>query len=165
MSEELEVMEGAGVDRRTFIKRSAVLGGMVWAAPAISTLGSRAFAATGTPRNCHAISYLAIVVTNGQTYQFKLQADGSVETSNPMEAPQCDDPTGWNDPANIGGFPAGTTWDTSDECCWSVTLPPGYTLTGVAMGAGGDSTTQGYCIDNPTITNGGQKYTFCAPEK
>jgi hypothetical protein len=46
---ELEGQSG-GMDRRDFVKRSAILGGMVWAAPAVSSLGSRAFAqAIGSP--------------------------------------------------------------------------------------------------------------------
>lgn len=36
-----------GMGRRDFVRRSALLGGMVWAAPAISSLGPRAFGQTG----------------------------------------------------------------------------------------------------------------------
>lgn len=39
-----ESPQPSGLGRRDFVKRSALLGGMVWAAPAMSTLGSRAFA-------------------------------------------------------------------------------------------------------------------------
>lgn len=48
MSDELETTP-TGLDRRTFMKSSAVVGGLVWAAPAMSTFGARAFA--GTPDN------------------------------------------------------------------------------------------------------------------
>jgi hypothetical protein len=37
-----------GVDRRDFIKRGAIVGGMVWAAPLVQSLGSPAFAQGGT---------------------------------------------------------------------------------------------------------------------
>lgn len=163
-----------GMTRRTFVTRSAVVGGMVWAAPAISTLGSRAFAGTnGTPRDCPAISYLAVVIKNGKTYQFKLDSEGGVETGGDLEAPHCPDPTGWNGPNNIGGYPEGTSWNISDSCCWEVTVPNGYTLVGVAMGAGGtepkgNSNTaapNGYCVQDPIIQNGGNTYRFCAPKK
>jgi hypothetical protein len=166
--EEEDQSASSGMDRRTFVRRGAILGGMVWAAPAISTMGSRAFAQTeGTPRECHDISYLALVIKNGSpTYQFKLNAGGSVEMNNPMEAPHCTDPTGWNASGNIGGYPSGTTWDiTSDPCCWTVTIPSGYSLVGVAMGAGGDKTPQGYCVSNPTVSTDGRTYKFCAPAK
>ena len=48
MSDEQETTP-TGIDRRTFMKSSAVVGGLVWAAPAMSTFGARAFA--GTPLN------------------------------------------------------------------------------------------------------------------
>ena len=47
MSEELELTGGsAGIDRRDFIRKSAIVGGMVWAAPMIQSIGSPAFAGT-----------------------------------------------------------------------------------------------------------------------
>lgn len=49
MSDGVEV-PATGMDRRDFIKSSVVAGGLVWAAPAMSSLGSHAFA-TGTPLN------------------------------------------------------------------------------------------------------------------
>jgi hypothetical protein len=168
MTEEFEAIEGSTSDRRTFIKRSAVLGGMVWAAPAISTLGSRAFAETqGTPRDCHAISYLAVVIdTSAGRYQFKWNKGGPCEDTG--ETAQCTPPDGWQNPltTNTGGCGVFTV-DDADECCWIVNIPTGITVTkivGVAMGAGGDKTTQGYCVD-ATYTNGGNQYRFCAPPK
>ncbi len=49
MSDGVEVPV-TGMDRRDFIRSSVVAGGLVWAAPAMSSLGSHAFA-TGTPLN------------------------------------------------------------------------------------------------------------------
>jgi hypothetical protein len=49
VEQDIESTTGASViDRRDFIRKSAIVGGMVWAAPAMSTLGSRAFADAGT---------------------------------------------------------------------------------------------------------------------
>jgi hypothetical protein len=170
MSDELEITEGAsGLDRRTFIKRSAIVGGMVWAAPAISTLGSRAFALeNGTGRDCHAISYLALVIeTTSGIYQFKVQKNGTCEPGG--ETAQCTPPEGWQKvpSTNLNGCTAGFVTDTSDDCCWLVTIPESLTvvkIVGVAMGAGGDKTEQGYCLQ-ATYTNGGKVYQFCAPPK
>lgn len=46
MSEDIEAT--GGLDRRDFIKRGAVVGGLVWAAPLVQSLGSPAFAQEGT---------------------------------------------------------------------------------------------------------------------
>jgi hypothetical protein len=75
MSEDLEVMEGAsGLDRRTFIKRSAVVGGMVWAAPVLQSLSSPAFAFTPS---CQDISYLAFILANvDETNRWKYESNG-----------------------------------------------------------------------------------------
>ena len=74
MSDDLEVTGGVGgMDRRDFIRKGAIVGGMagmVWAAPAISSLGSPAFA--GTPEG-QAISNIAFVLGNAdpeQRYKF-----------------------------------------------------------------------------------------------
>lgn len=163
-----DVSPALGISRRDVLRRGAVVGGtLVWAAPAVQTISRSALAQTnGTPEpgDCHAISYLALVLTNGQTFQFKIEAGGNIESEVPMEAPHCGAPPGWNATGNIGGFPPGTTWDITDDCCWSVTVPAGYTLVGVAMGAGGDHTEQGYCVQHSMVTNG-LTYTFCAPPK
>ena len=46
MSDDIETT--GGLDRRDFIKRGAVVGGLVWAAPLVQSLGSPAFAQEGT---------------------------------------------------------------------------------------------------------------------
>jgi len=82
MSEDLELTGGAsGIDRRDFIRKSAIVGGMVWAAPMVSSIGSPAFAitepgnGTGDP-DCEDASYVAIVVTfGGTTYRLKWEFD------------------------------------------------------------------------------------------
>lgn len=158
-----------GMTRRTFVTRSAVVGGMVWAAPAISTLGSRAFAETnGTPRDCHAISYLALVIDtdDGRRFQFKQNKSGACEHGG--EVPQCPDPSGWQKQpsSNLNGCGVFTV-DTTDDCCWTVTIPGDITvksIAGIAMGAGGDKTQQGYCVE-ADIQAGRSSYQFCAPNK
>ena len=169
---EEETPLSGGMTRRQFVTRSAVVGGMVWAAPAISTLGGRAFAAEHTPRDCVDISYLAVVIeVGGTTYQFKVQKDGSCEDFG--QTAKCPSPAGWQtkreDGNNVGGCAyLGDLFvvDQSDPCCWSVTVTgsASFTLRGVAMGAGGTNSPsgQGFCEDNPSITNGGRKYVFCS---
>lgn len=76
MSEELETMGGAaGLDRRDFIRKSAIVGGMVWAAPAMSSLGSRAFAA-GTPLDGKGVSGFAFFVENQGSASYKYEWNG-----------------------------------------------------------------------------------------
>lgn len=158
-----------GMTRRAFVTRSAAVGGMVWAAPAISTLGSRAFAETnGTPRNCHAISYLALVIDTKDDgrFQFKQNKGGACEHGG--EVPQCPVPSGWQkQPSdNLNGCGIFTV-DTTDDCCWTVTIPGDIeveSIVGVAMGAGGDNTEQGYCV-TADITAGRRSYQFCAPNR
>ena len=161
----------SGMNRRDFVKRTAIVGGMVWAAPAISTLGGRAFASTeGTPRDCVDISYLAVVITvDGTTYQFKIDSNGTCE--NAGQTPKCESPNGWEErlSPNTGGCSLiGSRFlvDQTDPCCWSVTVAGNetFSLTGVAMGAGGDMSPsgQGFCA-SPTVSNGNRKYTFCSP--
>jgi hypothetical protein len=175
MSEELQVTEEAsGLDRRTFVKRSAIVGGMVWAAPAITTLGSRAFAATGgTPRKCVDISYLAVVVTtNAGTFRFKYEANGACEDGANAEIAHCPTPTGWADATTLPGCDIFEVI-TTDACCWYFVVPEyigdvkvnTWSVVGVAMGAGGTNSPsgQGFCVTDFTVTNGSRKYTYCSP--
>ena len=77
--DEFEITGGeAGIDRRDFIRKSALVGGMVWAAPMISSIGSPAFAVTlpgngGTngPDPEGDISYVAFIVVNQGNGRFK----------------------------------------------------------------------------------------------
>ena len=71
--DDLEISQGTGgLDRRSFIQKSALVGGMVWAAPLVSSFGSPAFAGTlqvingKTPDpDKGAISNIAIYLANG----------------------------------------------------------------------------------------------------
>ena len=75
MSDDLEVAGGiGGMDRREFIRKGAIVGGMagmVWAAPAISSIGRPAFA--GTPMG-DGISNFAFIVNNDSDARFKYEA-------------------------------------------------------------------------------------------
>ena len=75
MSDDLEVTGGVGgMDRRDFIRKGAIVGGMagmVWAAPAISSIGRPAFA--GTPIGV-GISNFAFLVRNETDATFKYEA-------------------------------------------------------------------------------------------
>lgn len=74
MSTDIELSgEVAGIDRRDFIRKSAIVGGMVWAAPVISSMGSPAFAFTPQGQK---ISYAAFIVDNASA-AFKYEANGT----------------------------------------------------------------------------------------
>jgi hypothetical protein len=165
MSDELET-QGSDLARRDFLKRSAIVGGMVWAAPLIQS--APAFASGGTPDDTpgkHKISYLAVVVTcNGTRYQVKYESGKFATPEYDGKVPHCENPTGWEEKLtdNTGGLPPTSVFSPDSDYCWSITVPNGCTLVGVAMGAGGDTTEQGFCVE-PTVGNGGNVYTFCSP--
>ena len=170
MTEDIETGTASGIERRDFIKKSAIVGGLVWAAPAMSALGPRAFGQenNGTPR-CTAISNIAIVFTaNGTTYQAKFDLDDGCAGSG-NATPNCDDPDGWGTGADGCEF---ITWDTSDECCWRATIDlPGEieikSVVGVIEGGGGDDRPAGFCVGDGELvqSNGGKTYQWCAPTR
>ena len=169
MTEDIETGTASGIERRDFIKKSAIVGGLVWAAPAMSALGPRAFGQenNGTPRCKTAISNIAIVFTvEGVTYQAKYDLDDKCEDQG-TAVPGCVDPTGWQDPrtSNKDGCHL-VTWNTDDECCWKATIGGTGTISivGVAVGGGGDLSPDGVgeCIPNFTQTNGDRTYQWCA---
>jgi hypothetical protein len=98
MTDELLPVEG--ISRRDLLKRTAIVGGasaLVWAAPSITTLGNRAFGATGTPLGGWSFAAF-IVVCNGTQYRAKWnynEGDPAFEqgiglpscTSDPLEDP------------------------------------------------------------------------------
>ncbi|MGN6242355.1 MAG: hypothetical protein ACTHQ3_01615 [Motilibacteraceae bacterium] len=78
MSEE----KTTGMDRRTVLRRGALLGGaLVWSTPVVQSLGGTALAATGTPAGgggevCADISYVIVVVKcDGKYYAYKMSKD------------------------------------------------------------------------------------------
>lgn len=82
MSEELEgTEERSGLGRRDFLRRSAIVGGMVWAAPMIQS--APAFAQGFTPDGeenggGQNISYLALVIYNlDPNLRWKFEGGGS----------------------------------------------------------------------------------------
>ena len=79
MSDDLEVTGGVGgMDRRDFIRKGAMVGGMagmVWAAPMISSIGRPAFAGTPDDPDGQEISNVAFVLGNGVTERYKFDGD------------------------------------------------------------------------------------------
>ena len=89
MSEELETMGGAaGLDRRDFIRKSAIVGGMVWAAPAVSTLGSRAFAGGTSLRGKGVSAFQFFVKNGGSSYKFDWEK-GVLDGGLSQDLPTC----------------------------------------------------------------------------
>lgn len=69
---DIEDLNPTGVTRRRLLVRGAVLGGVAWAAPAVTTVGGAAFAASPGEQD---ISFVAILATCGSTqYRFKFEA-------------------------------------------------------------------------------------------
>ncbi|GGI05358.1 twin-arginine translocation signal domain-containing protein [Egicoccus halophilus] len=72
-----EKIEGAGAGRRDFLKRTAVVGGMVWAAPLIQS--APAFAAQTSPpppTGGQDISFVAFVIENRSSTRYKYEDAG-----------------------------------------------------------------------------------------
>ncbi|HET9441892.1 MAG TPA: hypothetical protein VFO65_01145 [Acidimicrobiales bacterium] len=85
MNDELDTNQ-SGMSRRTLIKRSAIAGGLVWAAPVVTSM-SPAFGQTtaGTP-DTQDISFVAALITCGTTvYRVKWNTnpDGT------LQSPEC----------------------------------------------------------------------------
>jgi hypothetical protein len=75
MTDTVEVTgSSAGIERRDFLRRSAIVGGMVWAAPVIQSIGSPAFAFTPSGREISNVSFL---VLNQGSGKWKYEATGS----------------------------------------------------------------------------------------
>jgi hypothetical protein len=88
MNEEVSASPGAaGLDRRDFVKRTAIVGGMVWAAPIISSIGSPAFA--GTPVGTCSISNIQFLLVNNGPNTFKWEADEFGEGGGDSSTPPC----------------------------------------------------------------------------
>ena len=98
--DEFDITGGeAGIDRRDFIRKSALVGGMVWAAPIVSSIGSPAFAITGTgtpggsPDPSGSISYVAFIVTNAGSGAWKYEFDSCpgdvIADLSPGNTPDC----------------------------------------------------------------------------
>ena len=161
MSEELELTGGlAGIDRRDFIRKSAIVGGMVWAAPMIQSIGSPAFAFTpngeGDPDGA-AISNVAFLLVNGPLkykYDFDL---GCIQDD--------DEGAGGGQPCLVGpqGFATvlAADWDAAEdghlkdpdsgvkngadnvkvtcrEFCWRIEPIGDWAVAWAAVQAGGD---------------------------
>lgn len=123
-----------GIDRRTLIKRGAIVGGAVWAAPAITSVGSRAFGqTTGTPAETN-ISYIAFNALCGSTlYRVKVEEDGSCEAGNTFETPDCPAiQNGTATDAQNATFCAGVTTTVNADGTVTVDLPDGCNFTGAA---------------------------------
>jgi hypothetical protein len=166
MSDEIEEIGGTGLDRRSFLKRSAIVGGMVWAAPLIQS--APAFAQTsGTgiteiPEGCQAISYLAFVLHNDGSTKYKYEdATGgcTIEGGGNLDA-VCSTAAleaSWSSAVAGGHNDGKVTVDCSDDKVWSIDPAPGYGVQWalVKSGAAGQCTVFG----SPTTAYGAKDET------
>jgi hypothetical protein len=85
MGDEFE-QEESGLGRRDFLRRSAIVGGMVWAAPVVQSIGAPAFAFTPNgeeipPGTCD-ISNVVFLLDN-DALRYKFEVDGQEENAGP----------------------------------------------------------------------------------
>jgi hypothetical protein len=168
--------------RRQALRRAALVGGaLVYTTPAVTRLAGTPAFAVGTPppeppppeppppdedEKVHAISYVGLVfVCNGTMYKAKWEeGKGWV---GPGNLPHCTNPDGWNGASsypNPGSIGVSTTYVGGELHQVCFTLPDTCSFNsgagGVVMGAGGDKTTQGFCV-GPSIS--GRTACFTAP--
>ena len=90
MSEDVETTP-AGMSRRTLIKRSAVAGGLVWAAPVVTSMAPAFGQTAGTPGS-QDISFVAVLVScAGTTYRLKWEPGGGFEFGRSFAVDGCSD--------------------------------------------------------------------------
>lgn len=157
MAEELD--SNLGIDRRTLIKRGAIVGGAVWAAPAITSVGSRAFGqtTTGTPAETN-ISYILFNALCGSTtYRVKVEEDGTCEAGNTFSAPDCADVSaGTATDAENAAFCAGTVTTVNADGTVTVDLPDGCSFTGAAR------VKCGQCCETRSPTGNSSTFAECS---
>jgi len=141
MSEELTGDAATGLDRRDFIRKGALVGGMVWAAPMISSAPAFAVTITPTPGTTTdpvetAWSFWAAVFTcqkvdctTCEMFKVKVKYEGGKYVSEggwedvdeDSAAPSCE-PVGWNDAEGALGSTLGIVVDEA-ETYWDVFIP------------------------------------------
>ena len=152
----------SGLSRRDLIKRGAIMGGVVWAAPAVTSMASPAFASSPPPNGC--TDKFRFKIDYGQT---------SFSTpSSPSNGEQDCLPDDWaNVPGAIGsdgsipGHAGGkitVQWDyNGSNKCALITLPPGCLLLDGDAKAG---STQGGtldCDDADPVVGSANQYVVC----
>jgi hypothetical protein len=76
MTDDHDLEPTNGISRRRVLVRGAVLGGVAWAAPAVTTVGGRAFGQVSPPPGDTRISFIALNVTcGGQDFYIKYEQD------------------------------------------------------------------------------------------
>ncbi len=144
MSTDIELSgEVAGIDRRDFIRKSAIVGGMVWAAPVISSMGSPAFAFTPQGQK---ISYAAFIVDNlapGSAFKYESNGTCNLELPDSNLDNNCatqypDKNTEYMDAANGSLEDEGVkfTIDCSNPKAWVICPTEGYSIRWVIVKSG-----------------------------
>src|SRR5262245_44507478 len=136
----------SGVDRRTLIRRAAIVGAAAWTAPVIIGSLSSPAAAVTAPRGCNKIGY------NGNCNANTNNANNecSPSTGTCADLPRaCLSPT----VSDCDGIPGAVTFAVNGGCSCTI----------IAIGAKATNTTQqnaNGCITTGTITNGGKGASF-----
>jgi hypothetical protein len=151
----------SGLSRRDLIKRGAIMGGVVWAAPAVTSMASPAFASSPPPNGCT------------DKYRFKIDygMDSFDTPSSPSNGNQDCLPDDWaNVPGTVGsdGSIPGASgkitvewdYDGTDRCAL-ITLPPGVILLDGDAKAGATQGGTSQCDDADPVVGSANQYKVC----
>lgn len=146
-----------GLDRRDFLRKGVVVGGMVWATPLIQSIGSPAFALSPQPGG-RAISNVAFVLVSNdspaKTFRYKFDDDEGC-------APDSGGPSGPGQPCVRDHADLKSQWDAAGDghgqdvpedvgdpldlvtvrcgqACWTIDPVDGYAVAWAMVKAGGD---------------------------
>ena len=155
--------ENSGLSRRDLIKRGAVVGGVVWAAPVVSSMANPAFASSPPPPGDCTDKY-RFQVDYGET-DFKAP-------TNPANGNQDCLPDGWAGVAgsvgadgSIPGHAGGNItveWDFNGlERCAKITLPAGCILLDGDAKAGSSQGGTLQCDDAEPVVGSAATYVVC----
>jgi hypothetical protein len=151
----------SGLSRRDLIKRGAVVGGVVWAAPVVSSMASPAFASSPPPGGCT------------DKYRFKIDYEETTfdTPSSPSNGDQACLPDDWayvpNTIGSDGSIPghAGSVtvqWNYNGSAkCALITLPPGAILLDGDAKAGAVQGGTVECDDAEPVVGSGNQYVVC----
>lgn len=150
-----------GFGRRDFLRKGAVVGGMVWATPLIQSIGSPAFALSPQPGG-RAISNVAFVLVSDESpaksFRYKFDADagcapdpdGPSDHAQPCVREHADLKTQWDaaDDGHGDGVPDPAVTGVDDplelvtvrcgQACWTIDPVDGYAVAWATVMAGGE---------------------------
>lgn len=151
----------SGLSRRDLIKRGAIMGGVVWAAPAVTSMASPAFASSPPPNGCT------------DKYRFKIDFGSTTFSTptNPDNGNQECLPDDWDSVTGVvgsdGSIPGHSgkitvEWGLNgDDNCALITLPVGCVLLDGDAKAGATNGGTLQCGDATPVVGSANQYEVC----